>query len=211
MGHAFALNEIYEVRPICYTNDQVGLSVLHYQVIAIGVGTVEDGDFADQLSTILGPLYGQLISEQAEYLGVEVQKVWPLPRLDAQSSDLNNTPGVIAGDTLPTQSCGLIRKRTGFAGKHNRGRMYVPFPSENDNDVDGQPTAPYLVSLANLAAALEVSFVVTVGIDSVTLEPVIYDRVAHTTTGITHMPRQDQWATQRRRGDQGRPNPRPTL
>src|SRR3546814_8120191 len=58
----------------------------------------------------------------------------------------------LGGDLLPGQVCGMVTKLTAAAGRRFRGRVYVPFPLETDND-GIVPSAAYVARINPVALA----------------------------------------------------------
>lgn len=128
----------------------------------------------------------------------------------------DGTPGTGIGDPLPTQSCGLVSYQYNLSGKQGRGRNYLPFPTEDDNAADGLPTAGYMTDADTFASAWNpVSLVVTgsgVGPPTATITGCLYNPYGAIPVKIpTVVSRtiRKKWATQRRRGSEGRPNNSP--
>lgn len=201
MSVTLAIGDAITVRIICTAEGQVAYNVRHGIITALGGAGLPDSTLAADLATTLGPEYKDLIGTLARFEGVSVQ----IRRLDAlfaaQFSNNESGEGTLAGDMLPTQVCGLIRFRSNFAGRQGRGRLYVPFPTESVNDADGDPTAPYLAAMVDLADNLIGSFVSAEGENSATLNW----RVSSSTLGsqrpITAYDLRTKWATQRRRSE----------
>lgn len=117
--------------------------------------------------------------------------------------------GGLAGDVLPTQTAGLITKRTAVPGRRGRGRAYIPFPTESYNDANGLPTNAYMTPAGALAFSISQSVLVGTLIDGNYLDPVILHRDTGGTSDILATLARQKWATQRRRGSYGRPNVSP--
>jgi hypothetical protein len=200
---------IWQVRIYCKSTDQVAINVLHYQVTA-QTGTLKtDGDLAARMDAVFGPVYQPVLGSAAEYRGVGVQRISPIPPTVEVLENIQADVGGGAGDLLPRQVCGLITKRTLLAGRRYRGRAYIPFPSEGLNDTDGTPTGAYLTNLLAVANAMEAPVVVGVAPNETTLTPIIWHRATSDFDVIVECTTNDKWATQRRRGSYGRTNTSP--
>lgn len=203
------IGDIVQARFYCSKGDQASVTVRHWLTATkIGSGgTLQD--LADKLSTAMAPLFKALINSGATYVGCDTQILFPTLGVPAQSV-IGAGVGLTAGDPLPAQTAGLISFRTSLGGRKNRGRCYVPFPTEVDNDASGDPNAAYLVELFNLGAGLVASYNPAGGAGNTNrMDACIYHKSTHTTTAITSYLRRDRWATQRRRGGFGRPNSTP--
>ena len=203
------LGDIFEVKVACILGDQAGINVTHWRVAGVGAPAANAEDIATAFNIALEPLYKALMSNDAQYYGVRVQKIRPAPVDVAWVKSNLAGAGVIASRALPSQVSGLIKLGTDFAGRAERGRVYPPFPAQSSSDVDDTPTAIYLADLENLGGFYSSQFIPTVGPRSCTLNPVVYHRLPKTWTLITSYRARDTWATQRRRGATGRPNQAP--
>lgn len=187
-------------------SQQVGLNVRHYNIVTSVGGAVVMPGWADEFFNQFGALYLALLSTQAVFHGVHVSRIHPMPPgMPSQSSQLPAS-GLVAGDLLPRQVAGLISLRTDLAGRAFRGRSYIPFPSEADNEADSSPTVQYLTRLGQLATEYLQPVQVTDGVATETAVPIIWHRATRTFHFITSAMVNDAWATQRRRGSFGRPN-----
>jgi hypothetical protein len=194
-----AVGDVLVVRNICSTPTQIGLNNRFYQsVLTLGVAiplTTQAAAFEAHVATA----YINLLSVSANWMKVQIQKFSPAPPSFPAESAALAAPGAVAGEPLPRQVAGLISFTTPFAGRRFRGRAYVPFPSENSNDVNQQPDAPYLAGLANLGTILIADVVVTSGVNQEVWRPCILHRDTFTTDFITGFIVRLHWATQRRR------------
>lgn len=205
MAWNLQLNDVWEAKFICVLGDQVSQNVLHYRITALA-GTPTDVMLAAALDTNFNLLYKALMSVQAQYRGVIVQRVNPLPRTYAAFTIANAGVGALAGDPLPKQTCGVLTKRTVFAGAKFRGRLYIPFPSEGVSDApSGRPSAGYLGSAALLGVGVQTPIPVGGGGNTCTAIPCIHHGGGATSDITTCDPR-PYWATQRRRSDFGSQN-----
>jgi hypothetical protein len=150
---------------------------------------------------------------------VQVRDLSSVPLWAPAGSIAGNGVGTAGAVHLPKQTCGLISYVDGLSGRAHRGRMYVPFPSSADNVADGVPTVGYVVNLGALLTALLVPIIVVGAGGNTTIQPGLYHRakvgpppVPQSITILSGPPTPSTlWATQRRRGDYGRPNRAPLL
>jgi hypothetical protein len=207
-----AVGDIIEAKVGCFDASlQAGLNIRHYR---IGTQTNPGLDLpyfvaAGELTVILSPLYKALLSVQAAYMGVSIRRLSPLPATNEFADTALAGPGLVAGDQLPTQVAGLITFRGIASGIAGRGRIYVPFPGEEDSSPGGVTTTDYQNRLQALANAWANTLVVTEGVNQWELDPIILRRATfefqELITGIARIP----WATQRRRGGFGKTNSLP--
>jgi len=201
-----ALNDITRVLIRTALFSQLGLIVRHYRHSAIdGTGTTHQA-IADALQFSLSATLLPLLTSQASFLGVTAQKIEPLPASIPFASSSPPLPGTGGPNTLPGQVSAIITLRSNNAGRRNRGRSYVPFPSEERN-TDGKPTATYVADLTQLGTALIMARVIGPTLANETLTPIIYRRnFTPRTIDIQSFVARPVWATQRRRGDYGQAN-----
>ena len=201
------LGDILQIRIECSMGDQASENIRHIQIMSVTAPEPPYSAIADQLSTGLSAKYIPAIATNARYNGVAVRRVKPLPPTIETISLIGANPGTATGDAMPGQVAGLGNLKSAFAGRAFRGRVYVPFPAESDNGPDGAPTAAYLVKLQALIDLLVAGGTITLGGGNLTFNWVLYHRVAGTTTPLTVATARPKFATQRRRGGFGRPNP----
>lgn len=204
-----ALGDVWQIRYISRFGEQLGMNIRQYLVtLNLGGGSVGAPEVAGQMQAAFVTAYRSLLNENADYVGTGAQKIRPLPpAMEAIVGTAPPTAGIVTGDAVPKQSSGLISLRTALAGRRFRGRVYVPFPGEGENSAIAEPEAVYLSKLQALAIIFLSNISVTTGSTTETLSPVIFHRDTGTTDRITSAIVRSGWATQRRRGTFGRPNP----
>lgn len=200
--------DILQARLVAHNNEQVSYNILHYQVSAIVAPEPTMQEKATAAEALWGPLLKAVMGNNADWRGLGLKTINPLPGTQEFVSTANAGNGAIASELLPRQCCGLISKNTGLPGRRYRGRMYVPFPTENTNDAQGHPTGAYLILLSGLATQLATPIVVAGGGGgSCVLTPILLHKTGvpgySLIIGALERP---AWATQRRRGSYGRPN-----
>lgn len=206
MANQLLVANIVRLRVVCYTSNQVGINTAHYKVSAVAGAGLTDQAAAVLMDGDLAPLYRAAINNNARYRGVSLQILRPLPVGAAAISTANDGAGVGPGDLMATQVSGIIGSRANQAGRANRGRVYIPFPSESDNTSAGAPNPAYLATLDPIGNYLFTTRILGVGPDQVTLQPCLWHRTSSTTTSILDYAVRSKWATQRRRGMYGRLN-----
>ena len=202
-------NDLLELRILTYAGNQIGLNIRHWRV---GV-TVAPGctlaEAATEIDATLAVSYPPCMSVNAVYRGVGLKRLDPNPTTETQVV-LSETPGTTAGDLMARQVTGIITLRSGLPGRANRGRMYVAFPSELDNDADGHPIPGYTARLDALGVLFEAPLVVIGAAGTATLFPVVkHANSMVNDQEITEAVGRTKWATQRRRGDYGQGNTLP--
>lgn len=209
MPTALLNGDILEHRVWCSDGVQAAVNVRHYEVSSVVGGAVTDQDVATYMDGQLSPLYGALINNHATYNGVQLTKIFPNPPAVPVSSTVGSGVGVGGADALPLQVAGLLSLKTGFSGRAYRGRLYIPFPSQSGCNTQGGQGIGYQTAAVNLALAYTAAPTITVGASSLKISPVIWHRSTATRTLVTSVGASPRWATQRRRGDYGRPNSSP--
>jgi hypothetical protein len=203
------VNEIYKVQLVCTFGEQTSINRSWWQVKSVTGLLPSDQNFADRLAGTLALDFKLALSASATYRGVSVQKVYPLPAYDFVTSLINQGPGGTPLNPLPRQVSGFIQLLTGFAGKRYKGRMYMPFPAAGSSGTDAHPTAPYLAALAAIANWFCTDLTVTAGIETAVLRAGLWHQTQPSLIPFIDNVENPEWATQRRRGDKGRPNSPP--
>jgi len=210
MAHTIALTEVYQVTPVNYNPPQTALIRWYYQITSI-TGIVTDADAAATFDVALSPLFAAMMTNGAQYRGVLVQRVSPLPILVRQVGNSHPANGSRGTTPAPGQLTGLIHWATDLAKQRGRGRSYLPFPDKSDITPSTAPSIGLLNAYANLAAFVlgPVTVVGGVGTSS-TWSLVLTHRAGKSPTplptGITAYQVEGAFATQRRRGSFGKPN-----
>lgn len=209
-----ALNDIYRMTTFTKANNQLGINVYHYTVAVWTTGGATLAEVAADLATIFPGKLKPCMGDTASYSFLQLQKIWPLPiELAVQDATGAGNGGTVS-PLLPKQVTGMIQKKTLYGGRPFRGRTYVPFPTEDDNTVNGVPTIGYLANLVGLAGTIILSRVVVGATGTTAIVPVIYHERGygnppanqHTFTQLTATYAIGKFATQRSRGDYGRTN-----
>lgn len=191
----------------CWQDGQLGLNIRHFVCTSTAGGGADPQPAADDFFDLFDDAYADLLVTTAFFLGCSVRVLSPPPLPAAALSSQAAIAGLVAGDALPAQVSGIITLQTALAGRANRGRVYVPFPSESDSGADHRPGANYMTSLGALVTLLTATHTVGSGANTSILAPVI--RHANGTfEPITGATARQAWATQRRRGAYGQMNPK---
>lgn len=203
------VNQIWQLRVVCYTADQIAVNTAHYRVTAVTGGGAVDSDAAVSFDTALNGVYKATISAQARYRGVSLQRVMPAPPTRPARVVVSDGVGAIAGDMMAKQVSGIISTGTELAGRSQRGRVYIPFPGEPDNQANGTPTPGYVTAVQAIANVMFSSRTLGIGGATSAVIPVLWHRGSLTWDEVTHKDAKPFWATQRRRGNYGRVNSLP--
>lgn len=210
MAETLAVGQTYLAVSVMLQQQQTAIQRRYFRCTATTGTGATTADAANLLDTTLGPVYIGLINNNASYLGTSVRKVsLPGPFLAAAVSVLNAGVGTAGAIAQAKQTAGLIRFRTDFIGKKQRGRAFVPFPASADDAGNGVPTAGYMTRLNNLASQIILPFVAGAGVNTATLNACLFVPKTGAFSPITFGLGYPAWATQRRRGDFGRTNTPP--
>jgi hypothetical protein len=210
---SLVLNDVLQHETVLIDAEEQQTAVLrrYWQVFSLtGVGDVRFIDVALAFDTTFGPLYLPLLYNNAEYYGTRIRRAFPIDTVAWANVGLGRANGTAGAVALPTQTAGLVRFSSGSIGKKGQGRQYLPFPAQDSNQTTGIPNGAYVTAAQTLADALATDQVVSgSGSRVATLDPILWDLVAHTPTPILAGASQNAWATQKRRGNYGRTNKPP--
>lgn len=203
-----AVGDILEVTVYCTAGNQVAINVLHYYVAAIGGAVPQYDDLPDRAYVHYETPYRNWLSEDANFAGVGVRRMAPDAKTIEYTS-IDIVPGNGDATCLPLQVAGLVTFRSDTPGPSGRGRAYIPFPPASSLEGAGAMVAGYKTLLEAVADAIgpSISWTAVASAWTVTLQQIVAPRIpsiyieVSAPTGL--------WATQRRRGDYGRPNSLP--
>lgn len=206
MPVAIGLTDVVALKIYCRAAEQIGINVLHYEC----VGRNGTGSTTDQMAIVaesaFASLYKDALCVEAEFRGVGCQLIKPFGPWLEEFSNVFPGDGLAVGDLLPRQVAGIITKRTNAAGRANRGRIYVPFPSEESSDANGVPQAGYVTTIQIIGNQYATNLVVGSLGNDVTMQPTIFHRVSGAVSRVIACTARPRWATQRRRGSYGQSN-----
>jgi hypothetical protein len=206
VAQQLAINDVVQLQVVCADGSQAAFNTYHYQVTGVGVAVATLEDMIINFSALVAPKYKVMLYNGATYDGIIGQVISPLPLLARVLYDADGGVGTAGAIGLPKQTSGLIRFQTNFAGPGFRGRAYIPFPSATSNQADGVPTNAYNANGLVLADALKNFIAVSNGGRTATVQMGLFRRAGSIFTPIVSDGAAANWATQKRRGDFGRPN-----
>lgn len=184
---------------------QIGINVLHYRVVNVAGGVVQDTHAALRISTGIAAAYKAWAANNVTYRGVGCKIIRPTQFLEVADTTLSGA-GTGGANALPLQVSGLVKMTTALAGRHFRGRIYPAFPPANFATADGLLNAAGFTALSNLANAIPIAATVVNGAATAQLQLVVYNRLTFVTTDVVTLTPINDFATQRRRGELGRNN-----
>lgn len=196
-----------EMKIYTYLDNQLGINV-HYGRIDEIVGGGIGGDLlAIVISEWFSDAIKALISTPAKYLGMSIRQydvggpkwatLWT-----KQDAGFGNGGAV----PCPKQAAGILSKETAIGGVAGRGRTYIPFPSTDFVEADGNPTNAYLTAATTYANKIDGSENVDLTNELVITFGLMKWRDAASFKRTTKVTPRDRFATQMRRGDYGRLN-----
>lgn len=207
MPHALVAGEYVEVKAYCQNDAQQAINSYFFQVGSVVGGVFTDETMASQIGADLATLYKPWLPSVCRYNGVRVQVLGIAPRPVYQISRSGAGVGARASAPLPSLTALLVSKFTQMGGSAGRGRTYLPFWSEADNDANGLPEAAGVALADALALYIFSPVVFLVGGVTLTLNPVLWNRFTSTGTPITsYVIRDTTWYHQVRRANDNRPD-----
>lgn len=220
MSIPLIVGDLLEWTIATHLNDQVGINVFHARVAAPLTGTPNDADTLNGLDNLAAPLWKSAMCTPTVYRGSMLRLIRAGSPFAPVVYTGNTGTGTFAGSPGPSQARGLISWQTALAGRSFRGRSYIPFPGQGANTADGLPNNGYLAVLTTIISLITTNpLPITVSGQTARLIFGIYHRkpptppatipLAGTITDISAGRRSLQWATQKRSGSFGRPNPLP--
>jgi len=204
MGFPLLDQSYCELRIYSTTENQVAINTIRFRVDTPG-GAQDSDDLLDKMEADLATPFKNMLSANANYAGMSLQDFPARSYLPSYNKDGAGV-GAVAGNMLPSQTCGLLSFRSISAGAKARGRMYIPFPSVASQTADGYPAAAYQ-TLANIFADVMIPVWTLATTPGCNVVPIITKKAALVVSyPVVTWNFPSYWATQRRRGGFGRPN-----
>jgi len=209
MSTPLAVGNILELRVWVNDGNQASVNTFHYQVNVVSAPPATDQDVASAFDTAMAPLYKPFLNNNATYRGCTCQVINPLPiKIDVIATGF---PGAGTGGAVASahQVSGLTSWYSATAGRRGRGRTYWPFPPTAFTSGDGTPTAGSVTIMDNIASAVFGFSTIVASGRQATIAFGIWSRSLRVLTPVTTRITRGVWATQRKRGNFGRPNGSP--
>lgn len=203
-----SLDDVLQVRVVSHYDNQNGINIRHCKVTQIDGAGVQMDEIARELDQDIGPLIKPLLGSFATYRGTEVKNLTGAKNVPIHS-DLAAGPGTGGAQPMSKQTSGIATIRSDQAGRQFRGRIFVPFPAEEESESPGKPTAGYVTALGTYAGYFTGTLIIGGAPDTITIQWGIWSRQTQTLTPATGLVARDKWATQRRRSDYGARNDPP--
>ncbi len=141
--------DVLEIRSYTSNADgQIATTIFHILVTNVLEDEISYQNLADGIASTIGPSWKSCIPPTCSWDGVQVRRIFPTPTPITPSAVAAGA-GTVTGDALPGQVSGQVELVTDIPGRGHRGRMYFPFPSETDNDADGNPASTWWGRVSN--------------------------------------------------------------
>lgn len=191
MAKVLAEGDIIKTIVYCQLQGQVSQNSFYHRVGPTLAAQYTDQQFASVFFALIQASYLAAININATLRGLTCQVI--APTLFDAVIHSNPQAGTGAGDAMPPGTALSVERRTGVGGRKNRGRFYIPFPSELHNDANGHPTAAYLTLAATLATATIQTVAMTGGANEVGIAPVQWPSDVGVGRLITSMKTATEW------------------
>lgn len=204
--------KVIKITTVARLNGQSGEMTSAVQVSGIVGSGVSLTTIAGKILTNYQTAFPNMHASQVVLNGVSCELLTSPTGRVAQSVIVtdNVTTGLIVGDTAPSQVAVVVRKVTGFAGRAERGRLFVPFVPDDKLDANGELIPPFGAVLAGLCTIIFGPDNATVGPDTTSWIPVLLHKTPRLTpisfTLLDGFAGTERLGTQRRRGDYGKLN-----
>lgn len=205
-----ALNDVLQLRVESRMGNQISLNVIHYRVTLLAASPQTLQQLVTSIATRMQSAYAGWMPATATIDAFTLQNVTPPVSVAATQSVV--LPGTGGANGVPRQVSGLISSTTNFAGRNQRGRVYVGFPSAAWIDTNGELTGAGLAKLVSVRDILGPAINLINGANVTSIEMVIRHpnnpgppETTNVTT-VVGLLASTGLATQRRRGDFGRIN-----
>ena len=211
-----AIGGKYELTVCCYTASQISLNRTFWMWSGTTGTGPTNAQIAAAFDTHFAATYKGWMSQEALYRGISIRRV-ATPTEAPFVSVANEGVGTVAGSVLPTQVTGVLSFKTFFAGAHYRGRVYPGFPPTSFQNVLGGMTNAGAVALALISAQYAATVSAGAGGNTASFTLQVRSVVNNvpplpptiTYNAVQEVLTRNRFATQRRRGQFGRPNTLP--
>jgi len=196
---ALAVGDLIQVSIECQGPLDGSLNIRHYRVDSVAGAGPTPAEAALGFFDALRVAYAPLMATTTTFRQVAVQQILPLPRKRIGYANQVPVTGTGGAQLLPKQVCGMVLLETPLSGNANTGKVFVPYPSEDDNDATGVPNAAYDLLLVDLGILMSGQLTVGPATGNATCTPVVFHRESLTASAITGYSIGSKWHTQRRR------------
>jgi len=215
MAITIQANDFVKFRWYATLGNQASVITHYYQVPGPSlVGSWSPSFLLNQWLTAIAPSAKAAMAVLAHFDGGSIQIVTVKPYSALLYANQGAGNGTMSSNPAPTQVCGMISRRTDFAGPRYRGRIYMPFMSVTGIDTNGLPSITYQTLLQNFTTASEppAGLTFTGSGLSILLDPIVFTRKPGASPApITGHEFPLKFGTQHRRGSYGKPNFSPPM
>jgi len=204
-----SVGQLIRMKFYCFMDEQLGINQLHYQVTNITGTGLELEEIAELMSLRVSDEYKALLTNDAAYRGASAQTIYPGAASTVYYDNSGAGSGTGGTEPMPKQVAGIVSWKTALAGQAQRGRSYVPFPDETDNEGFGKPTDDYVERLGEWADKVTGTITLVSSPNTMDMRQVVVGASINLGKFVTSFVAKPNWATQRRRGDFGAKNTSP--
>lgn len=147
-----AVNDVYQATAV-YTSPLVDgdiVNVIHYRLTTLATPKTEDLLCLEIAVEIKDTYVNELNPSLPTDLTLDRVDCFNVDQPTFSNSTLSGDAGDVIGDALPPRNAPVISKKTGLRGRSFRGRMYLPFLSELQQN-GGVITPAALVNIQDFA------------------------------------------------------------
>jgi hypothetical protein len=191
---------------------QAGVNVHHYKIAGAVPANMSWADIFVALFNNFKVAFPACFSNKATWMVDELREEIPVKSVTYTDAIIGGA-GLLTDQPLPRQVTGLLRKITTEAKRNNTGRTYVPFPTVACFANEQSITVGYQGQLGAYGVAIDNDVSVGTPPNNVLLIPVVFHAkrmkpvpVAPYAVSVSNVEVINTSATQRRRGNYGRPN-----
>ncbi len=215
MAIQILVGDILLARAWCTAGGQAAVNTYGYECIASAGAGATDVDFLSQLTGSFSAFYKGLLPPNCTYDGLQGYFI-ARPSGGVMPPPVSDVTGAGAGVTgttcIPRGMAGIMKYATNIRGPGGRGRVFLPFVSQNYQDTTALPTNAYQVFVNSFASALLATLIVGTGGNTVTLIwSLVHRKKPDPITGhqITTAESAQKWGQMHKRGEYGRLNASP--
>jgi hypothetical protein len=209
MAQVLSVGDTMVVTIVTAASD-IALNRLAYEITALVSGAPTDQDFVTAFSTAIATDWRALLGSNCVYEGcIGTLHAFGTPTPFAKVESTAGTgAGTFGSNMSSAQTAGLIAWHTPRAGPAHRGRMYVPGVPQGAYASNEKPSVGYQTALDTFAANILNFTLAASGGRSASCQFCLRNRTG-TLQVVTGFASRPKWATQKRRGDYGRPTGSP--
>lgn len=207
------VNDIIVARAWCTAGGQAAVNTYGYECVSQAGAGATDVDFLAALTGTFSAFYKGLLPPNCSYDGLQGYFLKRAGLLPPPVNDVTGAGAGVTGTTcIPRGMAGIMKYATNIRGPGGRGRVFLPFVSQNYQDTTALPTNAYQVFVNSFASFLLAPLIVGSGGNTVTMVwSLIHRKAPDPITGhqITTAESAQKWGQMHKRGEYGRLNAAP--